>query len=155
MDGTDWRKSAYSDRVAAAMTPPKLTFGQFLRMLRESKGWTQEKLQTEADLGTGTISNLENDDTDPKTTTLEKLAKAFGMTRGDLQSQFESYGRAPEAPDNVIQMPQRRVEDRPLDPVVVALAEKLLRLPDSARHAIEGVLIAFNDLIDTDRATKD
>lgn len=125
--------------------PPKLTFGRFIRHLRESKNWTQEELQDRADLGAGTISNIESDDTNPKQSTLAKLAHAFGLSSGALQSQYEAFvsGGPREVPP--LDAPLRRATDRGLSPRVIELAERLMRLPPAARHAFEGLLMAFEE----------
>jgi hypothetical protein len=49
----------------------------------------------------------------------------------------------------------RRITDKGLDPRVVEMAERIMKLPLFAKHAIEGVLGAFEDIRDeTDRPPK-
>jgi transcriptional regulator with XRE-family HTH domain len=129
------------------MTPPKISFGSFIRLLREQREWTQEELQAKSDLGAGTISNIEGDAGNPKQTTIEKLARAFNLSPGALQSQYEAYAQATTpAPDNVLQMPTlRRAEDFSIDHDAFRTAQRITRLSPAARHAIEGVLMAFEE----------
>lgn len=58
-----------------------MTLGQAVKNARKSKGWTQERLGTEAGLGQATISALENDELgarlDAYTRTLIKVAEAL------------------------------------------------------------------------------
>ena len=58
-----------------------MTLGQAVKNARKSKGWTQERLGTEAGLGQATISALENDElgarADMYTRTLIKVSEAL------------------------------------------------------------------------------
>lgn len=59
----------------------RLRFGKRLRELRHKKGWTQEELAERADVAYKHIQRLEGRKPSPvKINTLEKLARAFGMT---------------------------------------------------------------------------
>jgi transcriptional regulator with XRE-family HTH domain len=112
--------------------------------MREDRDWTQQQLIDRSGLSPGTMSALENDETNPKRETLEKLAHGFEMTFGAFQSAFEDYTR-PALPDNVLPMPLRRAEDVGVDPVALQLARQIVRLSPPARHAVEGVLMAFQE----------
>jgi transcriptional regulator with XRE-family HTH domain len=137
---------AYSEDVTAAMIPEKFTFGEFVRKMREDRDWTQQQLIERSEISPGTISALENDETNPKRDTMERLAKAFNMTRGELEMAFETYIRpASVPPDNVVQMPLRRAEDFGLDPSVLELARRVKALPPIARHAVETTVLAFEE----------
>jgi transcriptional regulator with XRE-family HTH domain len=58
-----------------------MTLGQAVKSARKNKGWTQERLGTEAGLGQATISALENDElgarADMYTRTLIKVSEAL------------------------------------------------------------------------------
>lgn len=51
-----------------------------IRTLRESKGWTQEDLAREADIGPATVSRLERGIIEPRVDTLRALCEAFDVT---------------------------------------------------------------------------
>ena len=56
-----------------------LTTGEVIRMLRELKGWTQEKLAGHCGLHATNISMLENNRVDIGKKRAEQLARAFGV----------------------------------------------------------------------------
>lgn len=56
-----------------------LTTGEVIRMLRELKGWTQEKLAERSGISATNISLLENDKVDIGKRRSEQLAKAFDV----------------------------------------------------------------------------
>lgn len=56
-----------------------ITTGEAIRMLRELKGWTQEKLAKESGINAKNISLLENDKVDIGKKRAEQLAHAFGV----------------------------------------------------------------------------
>lgn len=58
--------------------------GRNLRRLRQEKGWSQEAFAFEADLHRTYISDLERGARNPTITVVEKLAKALGVTAGEL-----------------------------------------------------------------------
>lgn len=51
-----------------------------IKELRDKKGWTQQELADVTDLPQSHISRLENKEHSPSTRTIEKLAKAFGVS---------------------------------------------------------------------------
>ena len=53
--------------------------GEVIRMLRELKGWTQEKLAKESGINAKNISLLENNRVDIGKKRTEQLAKSFGI----------------------------------------------------------------------------
>lgn len=59
-------------------------FGLAIRLLRTTKGWTQEQLGFEADLTRAYISSIELNQKEPSITTIAKLAQAFGMTLSEM-----------------------------------------------------------------------
>jgi len=68
---------------------PAEAFGQVLRKLRIQKGLTQEALALEADTERSHISSLERAEKGPSLGTIFKLARALGMSAGDLVSMAE------------------------------------------------------------------
>lgn len=57
---------------------------QEVRRLRQARGWTQTELAFHAGLAPSVISQIENGKRSPNASTLDKLAKAFGVNVGDL-----------------------------------------------------------------------
>jgi XRE family transcriptional regulator, regulator of sulfur utilization len=51
-----------------------------VRALRERRGWTQERLAEKAGISRGYLARLETARQDPKLSTLEKLARALGVS---------------------------------------------------------------------------
>ena len=68
-----------NDEFVPAKQHATLTTGEVIRMLRELKGWTQEKLAAESGLNAKNISLLENNRIDIGKKRTEQLAKAFGV----------------------------------------------------------------------------
>ena len=56
-----------------------ITTGEVIRMLRELKGWTQEKLAKKSGINSKNISLLENGKVDIGKKRAEQLAHAFGV----------------------------------------------------------------------------
>jgi transcriptional regulator with XRE-family HTH domain len=57
-------------------------FGKRVRILREERGWSQSDLAAKA--GLNTVSGIELGEADLEFDALMKLAKAFGMSVGEL-----------------------------------------------------------------------
>ena len=55
-----------------------------LRRLRLEKGWSQERFADEAGIHRTYVSDLERGTRNPTITVVEKLAKPFGATMGEL-----------------------------------------------------------------------
>ena len=68
-----------NDEFVPAKQHATLTTGEVIRMLRDLKGWTQEKLAAESGLNAKNISLLENNRIDIGKKRAEQLAKAFGV----------------------------------------------------------------------------
>lgn len=68
-----------NEEFSPAKPHASLTTGEVIRMLRELKGWTQEKLAAESGLNAKNISMLENGRIDIGKKRAEQLAKAFGV----------------------------------------------------------------------------
>ena len=58
--------------------------GHVVKRLREERAWSQAKLAVEADMSVSGVSMIENGQRNLTTTTLAKLAKAFGVEIADL-----------------------------------------------------------------------
>jgi transcriptional regulator with XRE-family HTH domain len=61
-----------------------MSLGQNIRRFRRDKGWTQVQLAERTGIKTGHISSLEQDDGDPKLSTLYKLMQAFSCSPDSL-----------------------------------------------------------------------
>jgi transcriptional regulator with XRE-family HTH domain len=61
-----------------------MSLGENIRRLRLDKGWTQGQLSERSGVKVPHISSLEQDDGDPKLSTLYKLMQAFGCTPNAL-----------------------------------------------------------------------
>lgn len=59
-------------------------FGQYLKTLRTSKGYSQRKLSMLTGISNSTISRLESGQNDPDIETLKKLASPLGVSHHDL-----------------------------------------------------------------------
>ena len=64
---------------APAKKHASITTGEAIRMLRELKGWTQEKLAKESGINSKNISLLENNKVDIGKKRAVQLAQAFGV----------------------------------------------------------------------------
>ncbi len=59
--------------------------GDNIRRIRQKKGISQDRLSKEADLALNTIVKIETDESsNPTVETLEKIAKALGVSIADL-----------------------------------------------------------------------
>jgi transcriptional regulator with XRE-family HTH domain len=136
--------------------PPHLTFGRYIRHLRENRGWTQEQLREKADgLGSGTVSKIENDEGERKQGTLESLAKAFDFeTAADLLIDYERFSRGEAGPAADATAILRRRHDHGLDPEALRLAEQIQKLTRRARLHVEALILAWEEA-ETARNTKE
>lgn len=131
--------------------PPRLTFGRYIRHLRESRGWTQDQLRAKADnMGTGTLSKIENDIGEREKGTLDSLGKAFGYAStepgAELLLGYDRWKRGePEPHPQPTQPLLRRVTDHGLDPEAVRLAEQIQRLSRRARLHVEALILAWEE----------
>lgn len=58
--------------------------GDRIRMLRVTRRWSQENLAAESGLHRNYIGNIERGEVNTGLTNINKLARAFGMTVGEL-----------------------------------------------------------------------
>jgi transcriptional regulator with XRE-family HTH domain len=73
-----------------ARTSAAQKFGKHLRRLRRDAGLTQEKLSIATGLSQTYISGIENGTRNPSFKTLDKLAKALGVSIADVTN-FNDY----------------------------------------------------------------
>ena len=64
--------------------------GARVKGFREERGWSMAKLAVEADMSVSGVSMIENGKRNLTTTTLAKLARAFGIEVGDLFPKLEA-----------------------------------------------------------------
>lgn len=64
--------------------PEAVALGKRLHELREAKGWTLEELAEAAGMNELQVGHIERGATDPKLSTIRKLARAYGMTPSEL-----------------------------------------------------------------------
>lgn len=64
--------------------PEAIALGKRLRELRTVKGWTLEELAEAARMNELQAGHIERGATDPKLSTIRKLARAYGMTASEL-----------------------------------------------------------------------
>jgi transcriptional regulator with XRE-family HTH domain len=83
-------------------------FADRLRRFREAKGITQYRLAQLSGLSKEGISKLEEGATDPRLSTLQKLAAALGVPVARLVADRLPAGRPPAEPDAVDREAERR-----------------------------------------------
>jgi len=69
--------------------PEAIAFGKRLRQLREAKGWTLEVLAESAGMNELQVGHIERGASDPKLSTITKLARALGVPPGELHRDFK------------------------------------------------------------------
>lgn len=63
-------------------------FGERIRVLRQERGLTQERLAGKADLTTGFVNTIEHGKKVPSLTTILKLARGLEINAGELLAEF-------------------------------------------------------------------
>jgi len=66
------------------MTNESSKLGKNLKSIRKAKGITQGDIVRKLGLGRGFISNIENGKANPTLSTITKIAKAIGVSVGEL-----------------------------------------------------------------------
>ena len=92
-----------------------MSLGENIRRLRRDKGWTQGQLAERAGIKINHVSKMEQDDTDPKLSTLYKLMNGLGCS-----------------PDSLL-MDVKRVTT---DTVLKQTLERAMALPDDSKRAL-------------------
>ena len=82
--------------IAPGLTPtlwiprlPSARFGSVIRQLRESRGWSQERLAGQASLNRSYMGEIERSAAMPSLATAEKLAHALDVALSELISRCE------------------------------------------------------------------
>ena len=99
-----------------------MSFGDNLKKLRRDKGWTQWQLAENADLKVTHIPKLENEDADPKLSTLYKIANALGCSFDTLLMDKEKVG---------------------LNGFIKASMDRLEQLPDTQKYMVIDIIDAL------------
>ena len=76
----------------------QLSVGKRVRALRKERGWTQKDLGRALGVDETRVSRIENDVWDLSLSTVDRLARAFGVRRSDLFSEI----RTDEEPDEIL-----------------------------------------------------
>ena len=63
-----------------------MSIGENVKALRQRKGLTQSQLASASGMQLTQVSRIENDDTDPKASTLNKIIKALNTSKNKLFS---------------------------------------------------------------------
>jgi transcriptional regulator with XRE-family HTH domain len=71
-------------RSKEARLPEAIEFGRHLRAIREAKGWTLEQFAEVAKMNELQIGHIERGASDPKLSTILKLARALKVTPAEL-----------------------------------------------------------------------
>ena len=71
-------------RESKPRSPEHAAFGEALRRLRETRGWTQEKLAEEAETDLRQIGGIERGLRNPTYLFILRLAKALGTRPGEI-----------------------------------------------------------------------
>jgi len=75
---------AMPPRAKKERTKAGIALGKRVRELRTAKGWTQEMLAEEAEMNWLQVGHIERGASDPKLSTILKLARALGVPPGEL-----------------------------------------------------------------------
>lgn len=75
-------------RSKEARLPEAIQFGRHLRQIREEKGWTLEQFAEVAKMNELQIGHIERGASDPKLSTILKLAKALKVRPDELLRPF-------------------------------------------------------------------
>lgn len=77
-------KQGMPPRAKDERLPEAIRFGKRVRELREAKGWTLEKLGEAAKMNELQVGHIERGASDPKLSTICRLARALDVRAGDL-----------------------------------------------------------------------
>lgn len=72
--------------------------GQRIWELREKRGWSQRRMSKEAGISQVTASKIETNQVTPRTPTLRKLARAFGVSTAELLGMEEEHSPLGQPP---------------------------------------------------------
>lgn len=77
-----------------------MSIGAGIKLLRQERGWSQEKLAQRGDMSRGTVDNAEKGKVSPDLKTLTKLARAFEMMVWDFLREAMERGEKWAARDS-------------------------------------------------------
>ncbi len=100
-----------------------MPLGENIRRFRQARGWTQGQLSERTGIKIGHLSKLEQDEGDPKASTLYKLIQAFGCT-----------------PTALLSNPNPNREAVPADAMLALIWERVDSLPEKAKADLVEVL---------------
>lgn len=103
-----------------------MSLGENIRRLRREKGWTQSDLSERTGIKINHLSRLEQDEGDPKASTINKLIEAFGCT-----------------PTRLLAEPYSTEEGTRTDARLEMLWERVDNLPAEAKDDLINVLHRF------------
>jgi transcriptional regulator with XRE-family HTH domain len=103
-----------------------MSLGGNIRRFRQAKGWTQGQLSERTGIKIGHLSKLEQDEGDPKASTLYKLIDALGCT-----------------PTGLMATPDPNAEGTAADALLSLIWERVDNLPDKAKQDLIEVLDRF------------
>lgn len=111
------------------------TFGQWLRLMRKQRGFSQDTLAERAHTSKSNISLIEADKiAQPRFDKLEKIAKALGISKEQIR---EEYARRSVARDNLFELNGGdEFEDVELD----TLFHNVKRLSPKKREALKRII---------------
>ena len=99
-----------------------MSFGKNVRRMRQDRGWNQLQLSERTGIRVGHISKLEQDEGDPKLSTLYKLMDAFGCSPDSLLMDMEKMN---------------------IDAMLKQTLERAMNLPDVNKAAIIEVVDGY------------
>ena len=127
-----------------------MDIGQKIIELRKKKGWSQYRLFKEAQIGQSTLSQIESGiKKHPNTVTLQKIAKALGVSMAEFDEDKLSFvmsrrakldltPQQQAAADKLEAMPDEEKRRRMAD--AEKLLDKIEGLPETPRKALEVII---------------
>lgn len=69
---------------------PNISFGEYIRQLREDQNLPLRKIAAELDIDTSTLSKIEKNERNANEQIIEKLSKIFSIDKADLKVRYLS-----------------------------------------------------------------
>jgi len=69
---------------------PNISFGEYIRQLREDRNLPLRKIAAELDIDTSTLSKIEKNQRNANEQIIEKLSKIFSIDKADLKVRYLS-----------------------------------------------------------------
>lgn len=125
------------------------TLGEKIRMFRKRAGLSQSDLELEIDASFGSLSRIENDQTNPTKETLMKISKVLGLREDEISYLFQI--RDPEISEedieNIIKISDKLFEDIKVPAYVCDYRQRIW----NGNRVIYSLLDLQNDFIDSYR----